>query len=178
MSKNVNLLPAKKKAFLQEKKIIGKLRLVSVLFLCAVGVSSVVLFFLQFNSPLIALKREEQAALSDLKQLEKKSLQLLLVKNTISTIDELIKNRAPLETSLDILNKNIPDSLTVDNFTIEKQRVVMNISSTSLAAIDQFLTNIIAVNNEKKVFSKITLDGITVEGGGSKYLVSITILKT
>lgn len=173
MSEGINLLLNKNKNTRKNQEIIKVLRITSIVLLFLVAISSVVVFLLKLQSPLTNLQNEERDVLSSISVLHPKVARLFLVSDRIKNISEIISKRPDFEKRIAIILKAVPNDVSLSAFNIDNKNVSITASSTSLSSIGQMLDSLVAMVTNKELFSKINLQGLTVDGTNGSYKVSI-----
>lgn len=169
----INLISKKKEDLLRKKKIINGLRIISVVFLSLIVLSSIVVFFLRFTSPLDSLKKEESKLLTEISSSKQKMAKLLVASEKLKSISEIISQRPNFDKTIDTVLKEAPQNLQVSSLTIDKKNVVLTVSSQSLFSINTFMDNLINLYLNKKIFEKITLNNLSADQVLGKYSLTI-----
>src|SRR5438445_12592807 len=97
MSNNINLLAKKNIENVQKEKALQLFKRIAIVFLLFTSGSSLLLFILTLNPALPSLKQQENNVVTNLSFTQGKVAKYLLVKNRLTLITGILKNRYPLE---------------------------------------------------------------------------------
>lgn len=175
MNKEINLLPAQKRDSAKDKRILFILRVVSISSLFFVILSSIVIFLLNQAYSNSSIKKEKNSILLSLSLLDKKIGKSLFVESRLKDINLILKERASLDERLRIILKEVPKDSIVNTLTIEKKKVVITLSSSSLSSLDLFLNNMLKLFSEKKIISKISLGSLSFDERNNRYILSVLL---
>lgn len=175
-SKGINLLASQQKK--DNTLLLKRLRIVRFIamgFLFVVGSTSVVLFILIAASPLPKLKQQENAALVTLNTLHPRLGKYMLIQNQLDDIGTLIKTRTYFDQTYDTITAQLPPSVQLKSFHVDKGSLTIVLEGSSLDDIDIFLKNIKKLIAEKKQFSSAILNGIATNQQSGTYSFTIDI---
>lgn len=175
MNENINLIPGKRKVVLEQKSLVKKLRILSIALLIAIVFSSVALFLLKLQSPLPSLQREKNTLLTNLSLLSQKTVKLLLVKNRLKETAVITKKRQRLDETIGAVIEGVPQDVLVSSLNVGKKDVSITASSNSLSSVNILLDRLVDKVLQKKVFSKITLDSLSLDSKGNRYIIAFTL---
>lgn len=175
MNEDINLIPGKRKVALEQKSLIRKLRILAVVFLATVAFFSISLFLLKLQSPLPFLQREKNMALTNLSLLSQKTVKLFLVKNRLKEIAVIEKKRQRLDETINAVIEGVPQDVLLSSLNVGKKDVSITASSNSLSSVNIFLDRLVDKVLQKKVFSKITLDSLSLDSKGNRYIIAFTL---
>lgn len=175
MTKEINLLANRKKSSSENKKIAIILRVISVVSLLIIGFSSISLFFLKSKMASSSLVKEERFILSNLTLFNDKALKQLLVQKRINDTSNLLEKRINFYETIDILTKKVPEKVVINSISVEKKKIVMSFSSSSLSAIDLLLSNLTNTKINNNNFKKVNLSGIFRDAKSGQYLFSVDL---
>lgn len=175
MSEDINLVPGKRKIALEQKKIVVRLRLFSIILLAITAFSSAALFLLKLQSPLPSFQREKNMALTNLSLLSQKSAKLLLMKNRLKEITIIEKKRQHLDEIIGSVLEGVPADVSLNTFNIDIKSVSITASSDSLSSMNIFLDRLVDKVVKGKIFNKITLDSLSLDSKGSRYILALTL---
>lgn len=174
MSNSINLLRGSKTKKFREEKYIRFLRVISILSLLLVGGVSAVLFFLHANIPVSVVEREEASQKKTFGQLLDTATKLLITQKRIKDITTIIDKRELLDTVLGDLVQTIPENTDITSLALDGKNFSLTVSSPSLSSLDTVITGLVAMTDEKKIFSKITLEGLSIDPKENNYVVSLS----
>lgn len=169
----INLLRPKKEERRGLKNAQNILRILSLVLLFLTFLSSIILFLLKLNSPLLSTKKEEENILLRLSPLKSKMAQFFIIEERLTNISEIIVKRPNWEKIIETLEKKKPQEVSIDNLSMDKKDLSLSVSSYSLLLLDKFLNNLIEITGDKKVFSNLTLNSTTLDKKSGKYTFSI-----
>lgn len=175
MNEDINLVPGKRKVVLEQKILVKRLRTLSVVLLTSVAFFSISLFFLKLQSPLPSLKREENTLLASLSLLHQKTAKLLLMKNRLKETAVITKKRHRLDETIGAVVESVPQDVLLSSLNVGKKDVSITASSNSLSSVNIFLDRLVDKVLQKKVFSKITLDSLSLDSKGNRYIIAFTL---
>lgn len=175
MNENINLIPGKRKVVSEQKSLVKRLRMLSIVLLITIVFSSIALFFLKLQSPLPSLQREKNTLLTNLSLLSQKTAKLLLVKNRLKETAIIEKKRQRLDETIGAVVENIPQDVLISSLNVGKKDVLITASSNSLSSMNIFLDRLVEKVLQKKVFSKITLDSLSLDSKGNRYIIAFTL---
>lgn len=176
MNRDINLLRSKKKSFLSEAIFLKRFRLTAFTLLGIVAVLSVIVFILTITSGKSFLLQQKQNAARNLSLMDKKSLQLLLVKNNLKDINTFLGKQSSLNSIIEFVSQNLPSTIALNLFTIDKQSITMNLRGSSLPAFSDFFNQLSTFGIEQKLFERVVLDSFSFDSGGKNYNASLTIV--
>ncbi|GEM_PF-4222475 len=168
---DLNLLRSKRRAYGEQ----GSLRIIKTVSYISLGIvllSSLILFLLNITSDIPKIKKEDQSVSSSLSLLTDKIAKFLMMKNRVSEAGNIILKRSDFSQVLDIVLKDMPAALAIESFSVDQKGILINISSSSLADLDEFLTNL----EKEPTFKKITLENLALDEKGGKYQVALNVI--
>lgn len=175
MNEDINLVPGKRKIALEQKKLVLRLRLFSIILLAVTVFSSVLLFLLKLQSPLPSLQREKNTLLTNLTLLSQKSAKLLLIKNRLNEVAIIEKKRQRLDELIGSTLEGVPQDVSFNSLSIDKKSISITSSSNSLSSINIFLNRLVDKVVKGKNFNKITLDGLSLDSKANRYIIALTL---
>lgn len=175
MNEDINLIPGKRKVVLEQKSLVRKLRILSVVLLATVAFFSISLFLLKLQFPLSSLQKEKNTLLTNLSLLSQKTAKLLLVKNRLKETTIIEKKRQRLDETIGAVVESIPQDVLISSLNVGKKDVLITASSNSLSSVNIFLDRLVEKVLQKKVFSKITLDSLSLDSKGNRYIIAFTL---
>lgn len=174
MRNEINLLhnrPATPFGALMTK--IAMLRGIGFMILFATTMLSVLFFFLVLFSPFPAVKQLESKEIASLRLLYPKMAKLERIKERTKAIEIVLSGRQYLNQIIDEVVKELPNGTSVEQMKVDTKEVRMMITSSSLRDTEIFLQNLTNKNNEKKIFSKITVTSLTSNEKTGKYSLDL-----
>ena len=173
MNKEINFLRNKQHTT-QDTSLVKYVRLASIVLLFLVGTAAIVLFFLESQSPVVALKKQEDAALATLQELHAKAAKLILIDDRIGNINDILKTRTNYIKTMDLFLSKVPQDVVVTTLSINEEKVVLLISSRSLSNMNTFMDNMIVFTSTDKLFKKVIVENISGDVKAGMYFLSLT----
>lgn len=173
---NINLLIPRKQGFIENKTTENIFRLVAIISLFVVSLSSIGLFLLKATSSLKSLKREQNTAFSTLSLYHERAVKFLLISGRANDVSIILTKRADFYEIVNTVTKEIPKEVAVDSMEVEKTKITMSLSSRSLSAIELLFDNLLKTKYKNKNFKNITLNGIFYDAKKGTYLFSLQLL--
>lgn len=175
IDEDINLLSRRKKPGIDEKKTAEIIRVIAIICLFLVAVSSLALFFLKITFSLSTLKKEERVAISNLSYYNNKIVKLFLIKNRAKNVSSILNKRPKYYTTVNDVVKQFPSEVDLSSVNFEKGKILVGGSSYSLSAMEQLFNNLVAakINNQK--VKKVILNGISVNIKDGKYTFSLIL---
>lgn len=173
MNKEINLLPSKDRKLDREKKILSILWIFASLSLLIVFASSIILFFLKLNSPLLTLRKKEADILVQISQFGSKEVQFNYLSDRLINIKSIIEKRYSFNEIIEDIIKIVPEDVSADSISLSRGHFSVIFSTKSLLAADKLLNNAIDMTEKKKVFKKVGISGITTNPKTGEYNFSL-----
>ncbi|MBI2028731.1 MAG: hypothetical protein HYT07_03940 [Candidatus Levybacteria bacterium] len=174
MNTNINLVLPQDKDFLEQQKKIRIANIIAISSPIMIGIVSLIVFlFTQSINP-TGIKRQQEDTMSQISELQDRSIKLSIINNRLDNISGLLKNRGDLSESINSLLSIMPIEIAIQNLEIDNKRLTLTVSSTSLRAIDELINNLIAMAEKREVISSISLGTLTFDDSGNSYSVSLT----
>lgn len=177
MNNDINLLAQKEGAKTSDSKYVLVARIVAVSTLLIVAFSAVILFVLRLQSPLEKLKAEEEGITKQLLALSGKRLKLVIIKERLQDIADIIKRRPEFDKKIELLETHISSGVTISNLRIDNTKIQFTASSSSLQSIEEFFSALIetTADTQKKVYKRVSYDSLSLSSNSSVYTVNILI---
>lgn len=172
MNKDINL--AVKKQSSSEKKIIVIFWVTAVIFLIVTLFLSIFLFFFKTQSSFSSIKNEEATLSSNFLALSDKIAKYIFISDRLKSISDIILKRSSFDEVIDLVLKQTPQNINTSSLTIDKNTIGIQLSSSSLLAIDSMLNNWLATADKKK-YKRIVLGGIEVDEKNGIFTASLKI---
>lgn len=169
MNNEVNLIANRKKSAAEQDKIIKGLNIAAFVSLGIVVICAVILFFLNQSANFSDLSQKEKATLAGLALSDKKIAKYLVVQARLKEISTILNSRTSYDKTISDIAAGIPSELEVNSFSLNKQDVAIVVSSSSLQAVNTFLSYMVDMLNNKKIFRSISLNGVSADPKNNKY---------
>lgn len=176
MNEGINLLESNKKTnSVIPLKHLQTMRIIVVGLLFIVSVSSVILFILVTISPLPTLQKQEQSLEQSVTLSKDYIVKLALVKERTKAIAQFLANRQDFDQTLEILESKLTGDATIIAIQATNTGMTVTAESSSLQDVDNFLNGLIALVQQKKDFSQVTLINLTNDQVNNKYEVVVRV---
>lgn len=169
----INLLRRGESEIKKPQKLERILRLTSVILLSVVGLSSVTLFILNTTSPLSSLEKEESTLLSQLTAYQNQFNKYLIIQDRLKNISGILSKRTSYTVKINTLLQKVPQNVVVGSLSIDGNNVQMSVSSNSLSAINIFIDNTVELATDKKMFKRLTMNGLSFDVERGQYLLTL-----
>ncbi len=173
MNKDINFLAIKTSQKGEKKKGLMLVKVTAISSLILVAILSVLAYYLNGKIYPQALKNERDYLLRSLSTLHNREAKLAIVSNRIGNISELIDKRVDYSKLISKFFEKMPNGIKVDNLRIDKQTILLTVSSNSLLPINEFIDGLIELGREKEI-SILLLDSLSTSEASGTYSVSLT----
>lgn len=174
---SINLLPPEIMALeLREAKFykvqfVGIVIVMVMIFLASLTVALRVLQSKNLEAVQASLAQEEQAILG----LKDTQAHLLLLKNRLGVINQYYGKTSEANELYTLLDKLIPNSITVNAVTINKNgEIMISVTAPDTLILDDLITNLINPNKNKGKINQVFVDSLN-RGRDGYYRVGIKI---
>ncbi len=174
MNEGINLLKGGKTKRFKEEKRLALFQIIAVVSLLFVAVFSALLFYLNANSPLTVVVKEENQQKKLMGQLQDTAAKIFITENRVKDIAVIIDKRELLDTVLGDIGQAVPENVDVKSLVMDGKNFSITISSFSLSTLDSMLTSLVSLADNKKIFTKITLEGLSIDPKENTYIVSLS----
>lgn len=168
---SINLITSEK-TNVRERSRILILRWISLVLLSFVALFSITLFILEKRLDLEKIKSEQNAALSKISLLKERNAKFNLLTDRLRLVKSLLTTRKNYTGTLSAILSQLPSGVNVRSLTVDKDGVLLSVTSNSLLPINEFL-NSVTINLEKKVIRDMTIEGLTVDKKTGFYSLSL-----
>jgi len=152
------------------------LRLVAISLLFIISAVSIILFILVALSPLPELKRQEQSLRTTLAQSHTEMGKLALVDERVTSIDKLMQQKKSFHQTIDLLQSKMSGDVTVKSLRVDKNMIILTVSSKSLQSLDNFLNGLVQSVQNKQGFSQVTLSDLSSQNVDSVYTLTVNLV--
>ncbi len=173
MSNDINLISNKDAASLKAGKRLKQVRVVAVISLVAVALISVIIFIINSQNPLASIKKDENSTLQSISYLNKKTAKLAIINNRLKDISDILQKRKNYTSAINTMLQLMPPGVSTAALELNKNDVVLVVSSNSLLSIDKFLNSIIDLSSKKQVISSVIIESLVVNNKTGSYSLSI-----
>lgn len=177
MNETINLLdPNKDNNSAKSLKRLQLMRFFAIGMLFIVSASSIILFMLVSLSPLPELQRQEQALRLNLSESSEEMAKMALLAERTSAIESLLTKRTSYDQILSLLEERLSANAAITSIRVEQETLVVTIESRSLASLDTFLNGVIALVQEQKTFSQVTLSSLSSDNVRNEYSMTVRLV--
>lgn len=170
---DINLLPEKQASSGKTRRILRIFKGASIIFLGLLTLCAFVVFILKLQSPLPALKNEENALVTELDKSKEKTAKFFLLHNRLQNVQEILAKREDYSANMSEIFKRMPEGIFVDSLSITKSEILFTVSSSSLFSLDTFINDLVDATINKEIFQKITLKSLSLNQKTGKYFLSL-----
>jgi type II secretory pathway component PulL len=170
---SINLLRTEGKENVKQSKRKYFLRLISIIFLFFVAVSSITLFILANRLSPDSIKKEQDSVLKSITSQKDKQAKYALLTDRLLNINQILKSRKNYTNTLNALIAQVPDGVSTTAMSVDNGNVTFTVSSNSLLSINKFLTGIIDTVKSKHIIRDMTIETLTVDKTNGLYSLSI-----
>ncbi len=172
MSNEINLVTGT--TFSLEKRIkqTKLLRIIAIISLVIVSLTSIVLFLITISLPIVSVKKDQQQAISGLTLLHKKHTSYSLVLNRITNIKSIVVSRKDYAKTLNEIIKQVPGSLDVESMSVDSGKIEIGITGSSLQDINKLINDLISLNNNKKYIKNLLIESLVLNAQNAKVTLS------
>lgn len=171
---DINLASASGKTKEKTKKL-RNLRIGSFILLFFVGVLSVVVFLLNFLSPLNSIKAQQDAVLASITQSQDKAVKISIVNERVSSILKIYKERSDYTEVLDLVLSNVTEGIRISGLNIDKSSLSITISSISLLTLNNFLNSLVDSAKQNSQIKSVFMESLSASETSSAYFMAVKI---
>lgn len=175
MSSDINLLIKEDVKLLKQKKRVKVFRDIAIGSLVMVLLISGSIYLLNRRSSSSSIKKDQDSFLNQMLNFRKKEAKLTIVNNRINNIDSVLNKRIDTYRIVSTLLGKVPDGISVDNLEFSGKTIAIQVSSSSLHPVDEFINNLIAMAERKELINVLILNSLDA-GETGEYSVSINIV--
>jgi Tfp pilus assembly protein PilN len=176
MNNDINLLDYRSKTEAQKESERQKaLRKIAVGGLFFVSALSIMIFILIALSPLPELERQQEIASVNLSNSSADIIKLELARERAVSIRELIQKRKKYNEILENLRRMLPANTTFTTMSIEENSINFSVSSSSLFAIDNFMSQLKSQGADQYGYSEIVVSRLSADIEKKEFSVDVSI---
>lgn len=173
MSININFLLHSDEEEIRRKKRAKTLNFIAFTFLISICLISVGIFILIQSVDFESIRNERRDVLEKISKFKDRQDKLAVANDRIENIDKILKTRRDFPKITNDLLVKVPSNLTVDNFEVDNESVVISGQSKSLFAIGEFLNSLTDMVRKKEIIKSLTLNSLVLNYGNSVYGFSV-----
>ncbi len=171
MNKSINLVSNRNEQVERELLILKIVRVVAVSLLITISVVAISAFILSTQISLSRIKEEENATLSQISALHDKLTTYYLTKDRLTNISRILSTRRDYGKHINAILEKVPEDLSLEAISIEKEVITINVAGTSLIPINKLIDDIFLLGKEKKLLNNVKLQSLSLDVKGGKYFV-------
>lgn len=171
MNKSINLVSNRNEQVERELLILKIVRVVSVSLLITISVIAISAFILSTQISLSRIKEEENATLSQISALHDKLTTYSLTKDRLTNIARILSTRRDYGKHINAILEKVPQELSLEAISIEKEIITINVSGKSLIPINKLIDDISLLGKEKKLLNNVKLQSLSLDVKSGKYFV-------
>lgn len=156
MSIDINLISKASEGSKDAK--LRKIKTISFIILFVLGFSSLVLFLINYRFSANYVKNQQNELVADLAVHDETASKIFLLNQRLSDISQILANRKKHHEKADKIILKIPQNVVVQEFQINDSGITMEVNSSSLLELNNFLNDILSLSKSK------TLGGVVLEG--------------
>ncbi len=161
MSSSINLISHEKNIDSKEIRA-AKLKKFSYLLLLVIGFLAIVVFLLNFRFSANAIRKEQERLLEELAVYDEPAAKMYVIDKRITDTSRIIKERKNYSAVIKDISKGLTGTVIIDTFKIENSQISINVSSTSLLDLNDFLNHLLLLS-DKKTLSGVSIEELTLE---------------
>jgi hypothetical protein len=168
MDVNINLARQEDKNLSDER--LRQVRLASFLLLFIVGIVSVLLFLVSFRLSIAPIRQQQEVQIDQILNLNDKATKSIILNSRLSDISSILGSRKKHNEIGAKMLSDIPDSVFINEMSLEESKFVLVVSSNSLLDLNGVLNKTLDLIDSKTIGSA-TLEELSIQG--SSYVMKI-----
>ena len=166
---SINLVSTKNEQVNRELKILLFTRVIAVTLLITVATVSIIAFFLAATNPLSKIKQDENNTIASIASLHDKLTSYYLIKDRINNITNLEISRKDYTSAIDLLLSQVGSEMQITRFSVEKNIITLEVSSSSLVPLNQTIDNVLEFSRQGKVIKNVKLSSLNLNAITGQY---------
>ncbi len=148
-------------------------RAISLLSVCIVVISIVAVFLIGRSYSVSDAQSQQDAMHARLQLVHGRIIKDLTLVERVSRIQTVLKTRSLLTGTLAILQKQIPQNVSLETVSITATTVTMLVSSNSVSDLQTCIDSFTKLVDKKVLFSKLTINNVVVDAVSGRYTVNM-----
>ena len=140
-----------------------KIKTFSFITLFIVGFLSIILFLINYRFSANYVKREQDKLIANLSEFDEIASKIFLLDQRLSDISDILSSRKKYHETADKIIEKVPDSVAITEFQIDEAGILIEVGSSSLLELNNFLNGMLTLSNSK-VINGVVLDSLTSSG--------------
>lgn len=161
MNSDINLI--KRETGGRSAKRLKYLRILSIVIASLVVLTSVALFIATRQNSLEGVKAEQNSLLQNILSLQEKAAKLNFLNDRLRNIESITNERKNYIKTVNIILDGLPSDVLTTSLTLDKNDVLLTVSSSSLSSINEFLNNTIEVAQEKHLLRDLIIESLAAQ---------------
>ena len=169
MNSDINLISNQDRESVEKRKRVKIVRVIAIIALFFTAFISILTFALNQQISLSGLKKEQNSILQSMSLLSNRSAKLYFVNDRLKNILEILKQRKSYISIVNTILGDIPSEVSATALEVDKDNILLTVSSNSLFPMNKFLNNFIDLSFKKHLVKDVTIETLTIdkEGGYS-----------
>lgn len=174
MATDINLLPHKNRSAFSQEQVLAYSK-VGAIASCIITVSLAIILFLLNRDPSLAqIHAQQQTLLTQLNLLHTKTAKDLIIQDRVKRITKTLQSRKTLEKTISEVQKQLPSGVTVVSFVLDGKTLAITVTAPSLSPLGTFMDNLSKDVQNKKLFKKLTIQGVISDEKTGNFLLSMS----
>lgn len=152
MSIDINLVNKKTSDSLKDLRL-KKVKTISFAILIAVAVSSVLLFLINLRFSVNYVKGQQNKIIEALSAYDETTSKIFILHQRVEDLSMIISERKKYHDKTELIFKNFPSGISIEEFEIDESGATLGVSSNSLLELDTFLNYLLDLTKSKKITS-------------------------
>lgn len=170
----INLLPQKKIGFFSEEKLLLFTKTTAIVLIILVASLSILFFLLSRDPSVTQIKADEVRTRAQLTLLQDKTAKYLIIVDRLNKLKALEKTRTNFDTTIQTIVAQIPSSVTITNFALDKDSVTLALSASDLSLLGKSLDNFTHLTQSKKILKSLSIQGLVSDEKGGSYVLTLS----
>ena len=171
MNNDINLLSDINKALEREQRSAKILKIVGLISLIFVGLSSLAVFILGNQFSISSIEAEQKSVLQKISALNKKEAKVFIINNRLKSISDILSKRKDYYRITNSVLQAIPSGISVDKLTVDDKKISLMASSDSLLSLNTLISKLIEMAKRKEIITSLTLNSLSLNQKTSRYSV-------
>lgn len=125
------------------------------------------------QSQLPQFQKNENDLLSSMSFFQTKIIKYVLFTDRLNNIESIFSKRTLFDAKIDELMPIISSELKIHNISMDKKKLSLTATTLSLSSIETFTDKLKEMVDNKKLFSRVSFGGITVNQKKGEYSFTI-----
>ena len=152
MSIDINLVNKKTSESVKDLRL-KKVKTISFAVLIAVAVSSVLLFLINLRFSVNYVKGQQNKIIEALSAYDETTSKIFILHQRVEDLSTIISERKKYHDKTELIFKNFPTGISIEEYEIDESGVILGVSSNSLLELDTFLNYLLDLTKTKKITS-------------------------